>query len=464
MSINANDGGVSCLNAQNQHVRIAPKPSHKSIKQRMLSTNVKKNVAVLFAMAFMVTLNVGNFQNYLSRNSAIENSAESAEEVVAASSSSAVAAGRRSLLWVESETEFNAKLNRTNREAELQVPPLNFFRANRSDSTLSPGEQQRPTASGGGSGSKCLMSSNQTENLRLASSLHKWIGVNDYLNLSMHEKFTNGFENHMGFKLRPSDYIDMKTYDLPLQAPGPSSARPQHQPQQKRKHQQYFERTELYGSKQRKLELTANDNNDKNSLDLFKTKISDEYMRLFKSIKRQDDTFYVLSFNTDHILLPASAYNKSTRPKMALMLPAGDPSLNGDIVLMQIDCEVVNTTEVQLKSHMIPEKLRPVKFSNATNANDVANNETGTQHSEHVHVKKPIKPEYVRSNNATVSKPFIMFVGPKQQPNAYRNLEEEEQKRAANEKEENKNELLKMHELKNSSLLEKMREKGEVLP
>ncbi|GBP05602.1 Cyclic AMP-dependent transcription factor ATF-6 alpha [Eumeta japonica] len=108
----------------------------------------------------------------------------------------------------------------------------------------------------------------------------------------------------------------------------------------------------------------------------FKPRISEEYLRLFKGIKRQDDTFYVLSFNMDHILLPASAYNKSSRPKMSLMLPAGDPLNNGDIVLMQIDCEVINTTELEIKSHMIPEKLRPAKFTTNVNPHDVANNET----------------------------------------------------------------------------------------
>jgi len=44
---------------------------------------------------------------------------------------------------------------------------------------------------------------------------------------------------------------------------------------------------------------------------------------LFESIERQDDTFYVVSFSGDHLLLPAShnASNTTLRPKMSLVFP-----------------------------------------------------------------------------------------------------------------------------------------------
>ncbi|XP_039954803.1 cyclic AMP-dependent transcription factor ATF-6 alpha isoform X1 [Bactrocera tryoni] len=357
-----------------QHVKIAPKLSGKSLKQRMTATNIKKNIAILFALAFMVSLNVGNFQNYMNKNH-IENSIESD-----ATNPEEPATGRR-LLWAETENEFKQKLNNSKRETEMDVPPLHFLHpVNRSRGALSSEQninrtiKELPMTS---ASKKCANVSNNTENHRLHSNLHKWIDVNDYLNLSLYKENGNGYlDNSLSFRKFSPDYYDRKPLQLPLQEDVATI-------NMKRK---LIMTPPLVQSKQPKLETPqANEiddsGNDKNSLDIFKPKISEEYLRLFKGIKRQDDTFYVLSFNMDHILLPASAYNKSARPKMSLMLPAGDPSVNGDIMLMQIDCEVVNTTELELKSFMIPEKLRPQKFGNSNynptpNPNDMVNNET----------------------------------------------------------------------------------------
>ncbi|XP_011191311.1 cyclic AMP-dependent transcription factor ATF-6 alpha [Zeugodacus cucurbitae] len=369
------------VSASDQHVKIAPKLTGKSLKQRMTATNVKKNIAILFALAFMVSLNVGNFQNYMNKNH-IENSIESAP------SAEEPATGRR-LLWAETETEFKQKLNNTKREAEMDVPPLHFLHpVNRSRRAMSSEPHANETTKEiplTTAAKKCPNGSNYTENHRLHSNLHKWIDVNDYLNLSLYKDNGNGnLDNSLSLRKFSSDYYDRKPLQLPLQEDVPTI-------NMKRK----LIMTPPLGlqGKQPKLETPqANEiddtsGNEKNSLDIFKPKISEEYLRLFKGIKRQDDTFYVLSFNMDHILLPASAYNKSARPKMSLMLPAGDPSVNGDIMLMQIDCEVVNTTELELKSFMIPEKLRPQKFGNGNynpppNPNDMVNNETRSREEE----------------------------------------------------------------------------------
>ncbi len=47
-----------------------------------------------------------------------------------------------------------------------------------------------------------------------------------------------------------------------------------------------------------------------------------DYTAFLDSFQRRDDTFYVVSFSGDHILLPAQAHNTSSRPKMSLVLPA----------------------------------------------------------------------------------------------------------------------------------------------
>ncbi|XP_053963355.1 cyclic AMP-dependent transcription factor ATF-6 alpha [Anastrepha ludens] len=367
--------------ASDQHVKIGSKPTIRSLKQRMTAANIKKNIAILFAMAFMVSMNVGNFQNYMNKNS-IDNSIESA----AASADEPVSTNRR-LLWAETESEFKQKLNNSKRETEMDVPPLHFLHpVNRSKAAVvseqngNVATKELPLAS---DANKCASGSNHTENHRLHSNLHKWIDVNDYLNLSLYEKHGTPLDNALRFGKFSSPYFDGKPLQLPLQEAVPPI---------KMKRKIIVPPPSLVHNKQAKLDTAqANgiDNkfeseHEKNSLEIFKPKISEEYLRLFKGIKRQDDTFYVLSFNMDHILLPASAYNKSARPKMTLMLPAGDPAINGDIVLMQIDCEVVNTTELELKSFMIPEKLRPQKYSNGNvhpmpNPNDMVNNETRTR-------------------------------------------------------------------------------------
>lgn len=73
------------------------------------------------------------------------------------------------------------------------------------------------------------------------------------------------------------------------------------------------------------------------------------------AISRREDTFYVVSFRRDHLLLPAISHNKTSRPKMSLVLPAAaiNESLSGRggglEAMMQVDCEVMDTRVVHVR-------------------------------------------------------------------------------------------------------------------
>lgn len=87
------------------------------------------------------------------------------------------------------------------------------------------------------------------------------------------------------------------------------------------------------------------------------------YSDFFDELNRRGDTFYVVSFRRDHLLLPATNHNKGRRPKMSVVLPA--MNINDSIirdkdyeVMMQIDCEVTDTRIIHIRSSTIPPLLR----------------------------------------------------------------------------------------------------------
>ncbi|TMS20321.1 Cyclic AMP-dependent transcription factor ATF-6 alpha [Larimichthys crocea] len=87
------------------------------------------------------------------------------------------------------------------------------------------------------------------------------------------------------------------------------------------------------------------------------------YGDFFDELNRRGDTFYIVSFRRDHLLLPATNHNKGSRPKMSVVLPA--ININDSIirdkeyeVMMQIDCEVTDTRILHIRSSTIPPLLR----------------------------------------------------------------------------------------------------------
>ncbi|XP_033150755.1 uncharacterized protein LOC117135036 [Drosophila busckii] len=335
---------INQASKQEHEVKIAPKPASKSIRQHMNAATVKKNVAVLFAMAFMVTLNAGNFKSYLGS----QKSADTLVEGPDANIDKSISFGRQ-LLWVESEEEYNEKLNRIKNESEkLVMPPLHFLRS----SNGSKNAHWNYTSTQGNikkhpplkyTTLKChnCASTNTQANLSdysgLAVNLKKLINGNGYHNLSMHSRFAN-IQNPNGFKLT-SDYMQL-----------PDIARTTTNIGKRKIFVGYNDRLPDIVNKRQKIGSKIIDS---------KKNITNETGNFLKGIKQQENTFYVLSLNKENILLSSSDYNKNVRPKMSLFLPTGDPSQNGDIRMMQIDCEIFDTSEFELKSHMIPEKLRP---------------------------------------------------------------------------------------------------------
>ncbi|XP_045682216.1 cyclic AMP-dependent transcription factor ATF-6 beta isoform X1 [Phyllostomus hastatus] len=94
------------------------------------------------------------------------------------------------------------------------------------------------------------------------------------------------------------------------------------------------------------------------------------------AIDRREDTFYVVSFRRDHLLLPAISHNKTSRPKMSLVMPAMAPNetLSGQGALgdyeemMQIECEVMDTRVIHIKTSTVPPSLRKQPSSTPGNA------------------------------------------------------------------------------------------------
>ncbi|NXY19208.1 ATF6B factor, partial [Atrichornis clamosus] len=82
--------------------------------------------------------------------------------------------------------------------------------------------------------------------------------------------------------------------------------------------------------------------------------------RILAAIDRRDDTFYVVSFRRDHLLLPAISHNKTSRPKMSLVMPAAalNDSLSGRgghlQAMMQVDCEVMDTRVIHVRRRRVP--------------------------------------------------------------------------------------------------------------
>ncbi|KAH3791575.1 cyclic AMP-dependent transcription factor ATF-6 alpha-like isoform X4 [Dreissena polymorpha] len=102
---------------------------------------------------------------------------------------------------------------------------------------------------------------------------------------------------------------------------------------------------------------------------------SDTGKDFLKALHRRNDTFYVLSFDEDYYLVPAVYHNKTSRPRMSLVMPA--VALNesmmprdDEVGMMQIDCEVMNTNLIHVSKSSIPRYARGKHNHTQTNFNN----------------------------------------------------------------------------------------------
>ncbi|KFB42990.1 AGAP008832-PA-like protein [Anopheles sinensis] len=314
-----------------------------SSSAKHVTPTARKNVAIVLAMLFMVSLNFYPIGNLLMNNERVGFDDDTSHGELAHHS--------RGLLW-SNESMIPAGSERTS--YHLNVTALDEL--TKKDSVpLFPSIE-------------CPFYVNQTENIRLASELRRWIGENGYKNLTDGKGEPDLSIDTFDKMFRLKDAIDsmyrqMKDISVQMKS-------------FERRHKKGVARSEK--QKQRKLKHTPSGQRDvtpyqgrlhkQHDLDLYYPSVNMKYAEFFEEIGRRDDTFYLVSFSEEHLLLPALAYNKTNRPRMSLMLPTvaapGGPMGNGTnrsdkITLMQIDCEVMNTSVIQIREKMIPGDLRP---------------------------------------------------------------------------------------------------------
>ncbi|XP_058791534.1 cyclic AMP-dependent transcription factor ATF-6 alpha isoform X2 [Phymastichus coffea] len=258
----------------------------------------KKNTAILLAMVFMVSLNVGS----LGFNQSREPLGDLQPNVPSLTLPN-VRHGR-TLLWSTSD-ESQEDTDRFN-DTLPQYHPM------------------------------CPMHINRTESIRLDYELRRWIG---------------GDPNRENWTKASKTNLKMKSLNELL-------------------HLKEESKENLRSASRRtykRVPIKSNQIKDMpsniNAVQVFSPLLK-EHAKLFDALGRKDDTFYVVWFTGDHLLLLASRKNSTARPKMSLVLPA--VPVNGSyystppnhVTMMQIDCEVTNTQLLHLQEAIIPKHLR----------------------------------------------------------------------------------------------------------
>lgn len=194
--------------------------------------------------------------------------------------------------------------------------------------------------------SMCPLAINKTESARLVLELERWIGKapNETTPPNIYPNIANGI------KIPKLKNWQRKKYNLD------SSLIPS-----------------VYSMEKK---IPRHRGIQRNELEVFHPSLEQTYADFFEAINRKKDTFYVVSFSEQHMLLPALHHNSTSRPKMSLIMPSliqNNVTHPRMVSLMQIDCEVLDTKMINVKWGTIPEQFR--KGSNSTNSDKYTENQ-----------------------------------------------------------------------------------------
>ncbi|KAK2581214.1 hypothetical protein KPH14_008013 [Odynerus spinipes] len=345
---------ISDLQEENKKLKsenIALKQRLLTLEDTMTSNNKlgnvnlnvnKKNAGILLGMILMVSLNVNGLVGILPQSKKLDSMTADIPSIIPN-----VRHGR-SLLWTDSDTRIEEKLR-------------DGFNKNKTIHHL-----------------MCPMYINQSESIRLDYELRRWIGGE-----SDHDNWTAPTETKLDKKslgefLLPKSNVQKKLMN------GKSHSR-------KIKSKNTHKINNIHTS-------------NVNAVEVF-SPVLREHASLFEALGRKDDTFYVVWFSGEHLLLPASRKNNTTRPKMALVLPAvpmnetySTPA--NHITMMQIDCEVTNTQLLHLQQSVIPFHLR--KTSKSENSKSQTETVNDILDATTVNLTRSHKPYFMKENDPYV--------------------------------------------------------------